>query len=168
MPKKADKVIQYLKDQLAKAKPRGHRTPYVFPVANVTEIRAAETKLGFELPPLLKRIYLEIGNGGSHLGPGYGILGLPGGYDNHGGWNIVKSSLEMAAAYPWWNRTIVICDRGCCMLSCIDCSDDDFTVYRWNGNEFDKTTDLEDPSDELWGVEADSLEDWLMTTNRSQ
>jgi len=35
---------------------------------------ASEAAIGFGLPPLLKRLYSEIGNGG--VGPGYGMLGL--------------------------------------------------------------------------------------------
>jgi hypothetical protein len=131
----------------------------------MAQVRSAEKKLGFEIPPLLARIYLEIGNGGRRLGPGFGILGLPGGYDNHDGWNIVKSSQEMAADFTWWGERNVICDWGCAMRSCIDCSDGDFAVYRWDGNEFDEATDYEDPSDEVWQNESESLEEWLVTPN---
>jgi hypothetical protein len=42
------------------------------------ELIASDEKcLGFLLPPLLKRIYSEIGNGG--FGPGYGLIGLTNG-----------------------------------------------------------------------------------------
>jgi hypothetical protein len=34
------------------------------------ELELAESRLSFPLPPLLKRLYVEIGNGG--FGPGYG------------------------------------------------------------------------------------------------
>jgi hypothetical protein len=34
--------------------------------------------LGFPLPPLLRELYTQVGNGG--FGPGYGIFGLEGGY----------------------------------------------------------------------------------------
>lgn len=135
------------------------------PVVSDAHIHAAESELGFELPPLLKRIYREIGNGGCHLGPGYGLIGLPGGFDNDDGWDIIKTSSEISEGLEWWDRTIVICDWGCCMLSCVDCSDDDFTVYRWDGNVFDDATDVEDPSDELWTIEGDTFEEWLRIPN---
>jgi hypothetical protein len=163
---RADRVIRFLRDQLAERSTRAEDGSAVFPVATPAEVRAAERKLGFKLPPLLKRVYLEVGNGGRRLGPGYGLLGLPGGYDNHGGWDIVKSSQEMAADLSWWDRMICACDWGCCQLSCVDCGDPDFTVYRWDGNEFDERTDHDEPSDELWQVEADSLAEWLLTPNR--
>src|SRR5450755_3731848 len=38
------------------------------------ELAQAEAQLGFELPSLLRRVYLEAGNGG--FGPGYGLFPL--------------------------------------------------------------------------------------------
>jgi hypothetical protein len=40
-----------------------------------SEVDAAEAALGFRIPPLLRRLYLEVGNGG--FGPGYGLIGVP-------------------------------------------------------------------------------------------
>jgi hypothetical protein len=163
-----DAIIQHLKDQTALVTARSNGVSSVMPVASSEEIAAAEAKLGFELPPLLKRIYREIGNGGCHLGPGYGLLGLPGGYDNDDGWDIIKTSNEVSKGLDWWHRIIVVCDWGCCRLSCVDCSDDDFTVYRWDGNAFDDSTDSEDPSDELWSIESDTFNEWILTPNVGQ
>jgi len=47
------------------------------------EVSRAETQLGFGLPPLLRRIYGEVSNGGS--GYAYGFLGLLGGMLNEDG-----------------------------------------------------------------------------------
>lgn len=47
------------------------------PVATYASIAADEQTLCFRLPALLKRMYVEVGNGG--WGPGYGLLGLTGG-----------------------------------------------------------------------------------------
>jgi hypothetical protein len=158
-------IIQLLKTHLANyVQCDGGDSP-VMPVASHAEIDAVELMLGFELPPTLKRIYLEIGNGGYLLGPGYGLLGLPGGYDNHDGWNIVKTTSEVSHGLEWWDRSIVICDWGCSKMSCIDCSDTDFTVYRWDGNFWDDVTDSEDPSDELWSIESDTFDEWVLTPN---
>jgi len=104
MCKDPDDILQHLKDQIAWATPRSDGVPSVMPVASLSEIQAAEAELGFELPPLLKRIYLEIGNGGCHLGPGFGLLGLPGGYDNDAGWNIIKTTREVSDGLDWWDR----------------------------------------------------------------
>src|SRR5512134_2461662 len=61
---------------------------HIYPPATLAPIEAAETAIGFRMPDLLRRLYLEIGNGG--FGPGYGLVGVEGGYaeniapyDNH-------------------------------------------------------------------------------------
>jgi SMI1/KNR4 family protein SUKH-1 len=59
-------------------------------------IAAAERRLGFVLPPLLKRLYLEVANGG--FGPGPGILGVSGGWQNDHGKTIEDLHAEMLAA----------------------------------------------------------------------
>ena len=43
--------------------------------ASVDAVEAAERRFGHAFPSLLRRLYLEVGNGG--FGPGYGIIGLP-------------------------------------------------------------------------------------------
>jgi hypothetical protein len=161
----ADQVIAFLKTQLPEHAGREGGVPPAFPVAAPAAIRAAERALGFGLPPLLRRVYREVGNGGRRLGPGYGLLGLPGGYDNDDGWNVVKTTREMAADLEWWDRMIVVCDWGCSQWSCVDCGDADYPVYRWDGNQFREPADREEPSDELWQIESDNLAEWLLTPN---
>lgn len=41
-------------------------------------VESAEAKMGLGLPPLLRELYTQVGNGG--FGPGYGVFGLEGGY----------------------------------------------------------------------------------------
>jgi hypothetical protein len=101
-------------------------------------------------------VYRLVGNGGRRLGPGFGLLGLPGGYDNHDGWDLVKTSREMAADLEWWDRVIVVCDWGGARRSCIDCGDSDYAVYRWDGNQLRDPDDREDPAEEAWQIEADT------------
>jgi hypothetical protein len=43
-------------------------------VATPEDVLLGEETLGFTLPPLLTRMYLEVGNGG--FGPGYGLIGI--------------------------------------------------------------------------------------------
>ena len=49
--------------------------PTVSRPATLAEVNAAEKLLGFNLPKLLRRLYLEVGNGG--FGPNYGLEGVP-------------------------------------------------------------------------------------------
>jgi hypothetical protein len=52
---------------------------HIYPCATLVAIEAAETAMGFRMPDLLRRLYLEIGNGG--FGPGYGLVGVEGGME---------------------------------------------------------------------------------------
>ncbi|MFJ3642733.1 SMI1/KNR4 family protein [Streptomyces sp. NPDC090108] len=47
------------------------------PPATPEAVAAAEKTIGFPVPPLLRRLYLEVANGG--FGPAEGILGVRGG-----------------------------------------------------------------------------------------
>jgi hypothetical protein len=47
------------------------------PPATPEAVAAAEESIGFPLPPLLRRLYVEVANGG--FGPNEGILGVSGG-----------------------------------------------------------------------------------------
>ncbi|MET7737151.1 SMI1/KNR4 family protein [Streptomyces sp. NPDC005402] len=47
------------------------------PPATPEAVAAAEEAIGFPLPPLLRRLYVEVANGG--FGPNKGILGVSGG-----------------------------------------------------------------------------------------
>ncbi|MBZ0289160.1 MAG: SMI1/KNR4 family protein [Anaerolineae bacterium] len=48
--------------------------PYRYPPASLEEVRLTEAAIGAKLPPLIRELFLQIGNGG--FGPGYGITGL--------------------------------------------------------------------------------------------
>ena len=63
-------------------------TPMVHPVVAPGTLEEAESRLGFKLPILLRRLYLEVGNGG--FGPSYGLLGISGGA--HRNWAEIFSS----------------------------------------------------------------------------
>jgi hypothetical protein len=53
------------------------------PPATPDQLAATEARLGVTLPPLLRRLYLEVANGG--FGPGPGIVGVTGGWKtDHG------------------------------------------------------------------------------------
>jgi hypothetical protein len=74
---------------------------------------------GYPLPSLLRRLYLEVGNGG--FGPGYGIFNLPLG-EEHKAWPSLSPSL-----FP-------MCDWGCAILSFVDCADAEATMWGWDPN----------------------------------
>lgn len=160
-----DAILDMLRVRAQSIAPRSDGIPTLHPAATPQDIESAEAHLGVCLPPLLKRIYLEVANGGRTLGPGYGLLGLPGSYDNDDNRNVVKTSLEMARDYEWWDGSVVICDWGCCMMSCIDCSDDDYPVYRYDGNFVGDSPMDDEPPDHAWYSESDTFAEWLLASS---
>jgi hypothetical protein len=82
-------------------------------------VEGAEREFGYPLPSLLRRLYLEVGNGG--FGPGYGILSLPLGED-HKAWGSVPPSLFR------------VCHWGCGISSFVDCADAEAPMWGWDPN----------------------------------
>jgi hypothetical protein len=90
--------------------------------APTAAVEEAEALAGVPLPPLLRRLYLEVGNGG--FGPGYGVLGLRGGHTVHNGeiaLNSLKRSYEWPADGP--AAPMLLCDWGCAITSTVDLAD---------------------------------------------
>lgn len=112
------------------------------PPVTSQEFKLAEQALGFELPQLLKEIYLKVGNGG--FGPGYGLMKLN--ITTEEKESIVSSYLTHRSVEnsEWPEQLILICNWGCAIYSCLDCSKPDAPVIRY------------DPP--LGGLEEDLLE----------
>src|SRR5262245_61830807 len=80
--------------------------------ATAADIASAESELGLRLPPLLRRIYLEVADGG--FGPGYGLLPLRRGRPEHGQERSVVETYAMFTEGRGWPPVLVpICDWGC-------------------------------------------------------
>jgi hypothetical protein len=119
------------------------------PPASVQLVEAAEMRLGFRLPQLLRDFYTQIGNG--HFGPGYGFFQItdpPQSMFHPDGPDLVGMNAEYQPA-----GILFICDWGCHHYSCIDCSDPLAPVgfYIGAGDEYI----LHNQAFETW------IEDWL-------
>ncbi len=90
--------------------------------ASEHDVVAAETLLGRRFPPLLRRLYLEVANGG--FGPAYGLIGVSGSALDSLGDNV-------ATAYDAWRRAsdelwnwpsgvLPLMELGCAAWLCID------------------------------------------------
>src|SRR5262245_42878043 len=94
------------------------------PKATLEVVRGAEEKLGFALPPLLRRAYLEIANGG--FGPGYGIMGVGDGFTDDLEHTVVDLYLSYRQRDPedptwqWPHGLLPICHWGCVVYSAVD------------------------------------------------
>jgi len=79
--------------------------------ASEIDVANAETALGFELDALLKRVYLEVADGG--VGPGYGSQRLA------GDGSLVKSYLSFLSG-QWPDGLLPVWDWGDAIWSCVD------------------------------------------------
>jgi len=85
-------------------------------------VAEAERIIGFSLPPLLRRLYLEVANGG--FGPDEGILGVRGGRPQ-AGWNhlaeIYEDGPDPTGRIP--AGLVPVYDWGCTIWSLVDFRD---------------------------------------------
>jgi hypothetical protein len=110
------------------------RLPALVP-ASAAAVREAETIIGHTLPPLLVRLYTEIGNGG--FGPAYGILGLAGGHGD-GRKTAIDLYRESHTPLSPWSflpaSTLPLCHWGCAIYSFIDCTQPEGPIRGWDPN----------------------------------
>ncbi len=134
-----------------------------FPPVKEKAVRNAEESLGFPLPRLLRDLYLEVGNGG--FGPGYGIIGLKKGLVTDEGHSVVdryhldREGDPLCPRWIWPEKLIVICNWGCAMYSCLDCSRLEAPVIRFDPNGLDSER-CEGWHDAFW-IESGSFDIWL-------
>lgn len=103
---------------------RAMLAPAVRPPAAPAEIALAESRLGFALPSLLRRIYEEGADGG--FGPAHGLFPL------RSDWvhadeaeSLVEVRDKLALGPP---HLLPICDWGCASWSCLDCRTEDGAI----------------------------------------
>ncbi|GAA2729616.1 SMI1/KNR4 family protein [Actinocorallia aurantiaca] len=118
------------------------------PRATAEQIKEAEAALGFPLPPLLSRLYQEVGNGG--FGPEYQLLPLIG-----EGRTAVSDYQAEHVPGQWPTGVLPILDWGCAMYAAVDCTDARAPVLLFEPNA------VEDDWSAAWFQDADSLSDWL-------
>ncbi|MDM4019467.1 SMI1/KNR4 family protein [Roseiconus lacunae] len=104
----------------------------------VERVHEAERRLGFNLPPMLIRLYTEFSNG--RFGPGYGIAGVDGNGSDERKNDIValhegSCGDDFSRRWPNWPRNMLrLAYLGCAMHACIDCADTNFPVYLFEPN----------------------------------
>ncbi|MEU8804331.1 SMI1/KNR4 family protein [Spirillospora sp. NPDC048819] len=115
------------------------------------QIIEAETLLGFSVPPLLSRLYQEVGNGG--FGPDYQLLQLIA----PEGRTAVSTYHAERTPRRWPEGVLPILDWGCAMYAAVDCTDPQAPVLLFEPNAVD------DDWSNAWFEDAVSLSDWLHT-----
>jgi hypothetical protein len=99
-------------------------------VVSTEGLAYAEEVLGFALPTVLRRSYLEISNGGFGPGP---LIGLPGGYESSWG-DLLKTYAEMRRDEDCEEGWLPIIEWGCAAFSLIDCDNDFLMVTLYEGD----------------------------------
>jgi hypothetical protein len=99
----------------------------IHPQATPEQIAATEAAIGFKLPQLFKEIFRRIGNGG--FGPGYGLIGVHGGYADFKGEHLAELGQELGALD---RKVVPICNWGCGIYSCLDCAKPEAPVTIFN------------------------------------
>ncbi|MGL6073961.1 MAG: SMI1/KNR4 family protein [Fimbriiglobus sp.] len=104
--------------------------PEIGPLVSQEQLEQCESSLGFRLPELLRRLYLQVGNGG--FGPGYGLFPIPGGEAK--GPNILSQyeacrKPPYSATWKWPTGLLMICDWGCEIRSCVDATSPQIKVF---------------------------------------
>ncbi|MBD2540945.1 SMI1/KNR4 family protein [Coleofasciculus sp. FACHB-SPT36] len=122
-------------------------------------IVATEELLGFQLPDLLREMYLKVGNGG--FGPGYGLIGVKDGMVEAGSsiTSFYVSSQKTDPDEPmshWPDRLLPICSWGCGIYSCIDCSKPNSPIIVFDPNASDYL-----PWEECFIPYTPSFEAWI-------
>ncbi|MBC2906770.1 SMI1/KNR4 family protein [Streptomyces cupreus] len=99
--------------------------------ASLATVKDAESSMGFHLPPLVRRFYLEIADGG--VGPFHGFSPL---IDKHEG--VVTGYLEcLNAELPPGAPplpppgVLFLCDFGCAMWALLDCRHPEGQMWWW-------------------------------------
>lgn len=124
-----------------------------------SQLIALEQRVGVALPASVREVYSVVGNGG--FGPGYGLIGLVGGFlsdlrtDVESDYLVRRGSDPDDPGWFWPEGMLAICHWGCAIYSCVDCSDPAGPVVRFDPNPVDLDWNV------AWGPEVGSFEQWL-------
>ncbi|MFE5481794.1 SMI1/KNR4 family protein [Streptomyces sp. NPDC056527] len=146
-----------IEDLVARVAAKARATSTTLPaVATAEEVASAEAVLGFALPPLLARLYREVGNGG--FGPDYQLLPLIGsGRTALSEYQCERSASAKEETPHWPAGVLPILDWGCAMYAAVDCHSETATVLLFEPNA------MGDDRATAWFVDAGSLTEWLET-----
>lgn len=141
----------------------GRRIP---PPINESNLRLIESELDFDLPPLMRLLYTQIGDG--NYGPGYGLLPLlSANTDEEAGFTFLQlyndwhSPESIDDDWCWDDWLVPLCDWGCGIYGCVDASEENGSVYRFNWASVKPGDAPEDYLDQTHESLTTWFEDWL-------
>lgn len=122
-----DEIIAAVRAQLASKEPTAP--------ASQDAVDDAERVIGHPLPSLLRRLYLEVANGG--FGPRSGVLGVSGG-KWRGDWADIVDVYQAFSAAPDSEvpeGLVWLFDWGDAIWSLVDCRDSAGLMFGWDPND---------------------------------
>lgn len=127
------------------------------PPATEEAVARAEDLLKAPIPDLLRRLFLRVANGG--FGPGYGVLGLEGGFPDDLKRTAVDILLERdRGLWPGMPAGLLpVCHWGCAIYSFVDCRSG--RMVGWDPNPVEPDDDV--PFFEQEYTHAGWLAAWL-------
>jgi hypothetical protein len=152
-------------DALIETIRRNSNNQYVqaFPPLAESDVHEAERRLGFGLPSLLRRLYIEVSNGdfgasclpliiaqGDRLRyPPSTVVSMhfaPPSEEERA--SMIRAGVEYLAHWP--EKVLIFADLGCSMFSCVDCSKPESPVLYHDFNADEDVFALEAPSLHAW------------------
>jgi SMI1/KNR4 family protein SUKH-1 len=128
-----EEILEAIRHRVSQGHPADsrHNEPLPAP-ASEEDVRRAEAAIGYPLPPLLRRIYLELADGG--IGPFSGIEGVTEGNDPLGlqtDWpEGPPDDPDQPPAPP--RGVVFFCDFGCNMWALLDCRHPQGQMWWWD------------------------------------
>ena len=135
-------IIDRVHKRALNAKTRTDQTdvyvPRIRSTLSVGDLRDMEARFDLDIPPILHRIYSEIGDGG--FGPGYGFLPMlepESKYDDSvlNLYTLFRGGDPDDPKWQWPEALLPIVDFGCAIRACIDCQSEDVIVHDPNLSE---------------------------------
>jgi hypothetical protein len=125
------------------------------PPCDPADVDRVEGQLGVRLPPLLRRLYTEVGEGG--FGPGDGLFGLEKLVEEHTSYAVELAEGQELGTWP--AGLLPLCQLDQTLTACVDCTTPEGAIV---GFEFDDL-DFDDPDtwDDAFSPRAPSLQAWL-------
>ncbi len=127
---------------------------------NETVISEIETMLGFSIPEIMSQCYRVIGNGG--FGPGYGLIGLPGGAGSDYG-DIVETYHQLRSDQEemdgnWPSEMLPFVDYRSNIFACVDCESEEHYISIFEDFELWEQEYTLDEFFEMWVKDIDALD----------
>jgi hypothetical protein len=144
--------------------------PTIAPPAIASQVNAAEIALGFAIPEFLRRLYVEIGNGG--FGPNYGLFGVPTLPPTPFTADIVvlyQQYSETDPNYPahqWPHGLVPLISGGCLYMECVYFTEPPFPVVLFDGNSGKWDKPVSESLTRIAPSLESRLEVWLADENR--